>query len=135
MVGEHMQRTSRRKFALLVAVLVATALAVQMFRGSERAAAKTPAAPAVVPVKVVSARRGDLDLTLKVIGRAEAFSTVNVQARVSGQLLSLLFTPGLMSRKVTRSSGSTPACCRPNSIRPWATSPRTRHSWPTPRPC
>ena len=94
-----MQRTSRRKSVLLVAVLVATALAVQMFRGNERAAAKTPAAPAVVPVKVVSAHRGDLDLTLKVIGRAEAFSTVNVQARVSGQLQSLLFTPGAHVRK------------------------------------
>ncbi len=94
-----MQRTSRRKSVLLVAVLVATALAVQMFRGSERAAARTPAAPAVVPVKVASAHRGDLDLTLKVIGRAEAFSTVNVQARVNGQLQSLLFAPGAHVKK------------------------------------
>lgn len=89
-----MQRTSRKKFALLVALLVATALTVQLYRGSERASAKTPAAPTVVPIKVAAAHRGDLDLTLKVIGRAEAYSTVNMQARVSGQLQSLLFTPG-----------------------------------------
>ena len=89
-----MQRTSRKKFALLVAALVITALAIQLYRGNERASAKTPAAPTVVPIKVAAAHRGELDLTLKVIGRAEAYSTVNVQARVSGQLQSLLFTPG-----------------------------------------
>jgi multidrug efflux system membrane fusion protein len=89
-----MQGKSRRKGIALAVIIIAAIVAAQMFRGGERARAKTPATPASVPVKVAAAHRGDLDLTLKVIGRAEAFSTVNVQARVSGQLQSLLFTPG-----------------------------------------
>lgn len=89
-----MQGTSRRKFLVLAVVIVAVVVAAQMFRGGERARAKVPAVAASVPVKVASAHRGDLDLTLKVIGRAEAYSTVNVQARVSGQLQALLFKPG-----------------------------------------
>ncbi|WP_050997953.1 efflux RND transporter periplasmic adaptor subunit [Dyella japonica] len=90
-----MQRTSRRKYIVLATGIIVAIAAAQMFRGSERAKAKTPAvAPSSVPVKVASAHRGDLDLTLKVIGRAEAFSTVNVQARVSGQLQALSFVPG-----------------------------------------
>jgi len=40
------------------------------------------------------AQRGNLDLSLQVIGRAEAYSTVTVQSRVSGQLQSIAFTPG-----------------------------------------
>lgn len=90
-----MQRTFRRKFIVLVTGIIAAIAVAQVYRGSERAKAKTPAAaPSSVPVKVASAHRGDVDLRLKVIGRAEAFSTVNVQARVSGQLQSLLFSPG-----------------------------------------
>src|ERR1700761_6572572 len=89
-----MQGTSRKKLVVLAVIIVAAIVAAQMFRGGERARAKTPSAPASVPVKVASAHRGDLDLTLKVIGRAEAFSTVNVQARVSGQLQALMFKPG-----------------------------------------
>lgn len=89
-----MQGKSRSKFAVLAVLVVAAIIGAQMFRGGERARAKTSSAPASVPVKVASAHRGDLDLTLKVIGRAEAFSTVNVQARVSGQLQALEFAPG-----------------------------------------
>ena len=89
-----MQRMSRKKFLLLVAVAAAVVVAVPLFRGGERASAKSPVPSSTVPVKVASAHRGDLDLTLKVIGRAEAYSTVNVQARVSGQLQALSFTPG-----------------------------------------
>ncbi|WP_199536005.1 efflux RND transporter periplasmic adaptor subunit [Dyella solisilvae] len=89
-----MQRTSRKKLLLLGAVVIAAVIAVPLFRGNERASAKVAVAPSSVPVKVASAHRGDLDLTLKVIGRAEAYSTVNVQARVNGQLQALLFTPG-----------------------------------------
>jgi len=89
-----MQGKSRSKFIVLAVVIVAALVAAQMFRGGESARAKAPSTPASVPVKVAAAHRGDLDLTLKVIGRAEAFSTVNVQARVSGQLQTLLFSPG-----------------------------------------
>ncbi|HEY8289678.1 MAG TPA: efflux RND transporter permease subunit [Acetobacteraceae bacterium] len=52
------------------------------------------AAAQAVPVKADTARRGDLDLSLKVIGSAQAWSTVTVQARVNGQLQSLSFKPG-----------------------------------------
>lgn len=89
-----MQRMSPKKLVLLVAVLIAVVVAVQWFRGGGRSSAKTPPQQTAVPVKVANAHRGDLDLTLKVIGRAEAYSTVNVQARVSGQLQELLFKPG-----------------------------------------
>ena len=89
-----MQRTSRKKLLLLGAVVIAAVIAVPLFRGNERASAKVATAPSSVPIKIASAHRGDLDLTLKVIGRAEAYSTVNVQARVNGQLQALLFTPG-----------------------------------------
>ncbi|MFC5742792.1 efflux RND transporter periplasmic adaptor subunit [Dyella tabacisoli] len=90
-----MQRMSWKKLVAVIVVLAAFAIAVQYFRAGKHASA-THAVPVVqsVPVKVANAQRGDLDLSLKVIGRAEAFSTVNVQARVSGQLQSLLFTPG-----------------------------------------
>lgn len=89
-----MQRMSPKKLVLLIAVLIAAVVAVQWFRGGGRSSAKTPAQQTTVPVKVTHAHRGDLDLTLKVIGRAEAYSTVTVQARVSGQLQELMFTPG-----------------------------------------
>lgn len=89
-----MQRMSPKKLVLLVAVLIAVVVAVQWFRGGGRSSAKTPPQQTTVPVKVANAHHGDLDLTLKVIGRAEAYSTVTVQARVSGQLQELLFKPG-----------------------------------------
>lgn len=89
-----MQRTSWKKPALIVAVLVAIALVASFCRSRENVPAQGQGAPAAVPIKVASAHRGDLDLTLKVIGRAEAYSTVNVQARVNGQLQELLFKPG-----------------------------------------
>lgn len=47
-----------------------------------------------VPVKVATAEASDLDVTLDVIGRAEAFSTVSVRSRVNGQLRTLEFKPG-----------------------------------------
>ncbi len=56
-------------------------------------------APAGVPVATAVATRGEIDLSLKVIGRAEAYSTVNVRSRVNGQLESLAFTPGSHVKK------------------------------------
>lgn len=88
-----MQRTPLKKLVLLIALLVVALVAVQWFRKDGHSQAKSPEV-AVVPVKVANAHRGDLELTLKVIGRAEAYSTVNVQSRVNGQLQALLFTPG-----------------------------------------
>lgn len=83
-----------KKLLLIVVVLCLVALSVFWY-GHHRASAVSHATePAAVPVKVAQARRGDLDVSLKVIGSAEAYSTVNVQSRVSGQLLALSFRPG-----------------------------------------
>lgn len=89
---------SWKKIVLVVVALLAVALAMRLWRGggSGERAARTPAA---VPVEVASAVRGDVELSLKLIGRAEAWSTVSLRARVSGQLQSLSFTPGALVRK------------------------------------
>ena len=52
-----------------------------------------------VPVEVATATSGDLELSLKVMGRIEAWSTVTVRARTSGQLQALAFQPGTRVRK------------------------------------
>lgn len=85
-----------KKLVLVAMVLAAIGISARYLSGG----AGTPpskgqaAAAQAVPVKVARAQRGNLDLSLKVIGSAEAYSTVNVQSRVDGQLLSLSFKPG-----------------------------------------
>jgi multidrug efflux system membrane fusion protein len=97
------QRSSWKKFIAVVVVLAVVAAAiVYMRRGNHEApatAGKSAQAPAGVPVKIAVAMRGDVDLALKVIGRAEAYSTVNIRSRVDGQVESLAFTPGAHVRK------------------------------------
>ena len=88
-----MQRKPWKKLVWAVAVLAITGLAVHHWFGGAGETHKDAPARAV-PVKVALARRGSLELALKVIGRAEAYSTVTVQSRVSGQLQSLAFAPG-----------------------------------------
>ncbi|EIM03597.1 efflux RND transporter periplasmic adaptor subunit [Rhodanobacter denitrificans] len=93
---------SWKKIALVVAALLAVALAMHFGRGSGGngdKADKAARAPAAVPVEVASASRGDVELSLKLVGRVEAWSTVSLRARVSGQLESLSFTPGALVRK------------------------------------
>ncbi len=89
---------SWKKIVLVVAVLLAIALAMHFGRraGSDTAIAR---APVPVPVEVVAAMQGDIELSLKVVGRVEAWSTVSLRARVSGQLESLSFKPGTFVRK------------------------------------
>ena len=90
-----MQRKPWKKFVLVVVVLAAVGIAAHYLPGGGTSASKGQAATvAAVPIKVARAQRGNLDLSLKVIGSAEAYSTVNVQSRVDGQLLSLSFKPG-----------------------------------------
>ena len=92
---------SGKKIALVAVLLLAVALALRLVRGPHDAgssAAKKSVATAV-PVEVASAAQGDVELSLKVVGRVEAWSTVTLRARVSGQLESLAFTPGGMVRK------------------------------------
>jgi multidrug efflux system membrane fusion protein len=89
---------SWKKIVLVAAVLLAIALALHFGRhaGGDAAASK---ASAPVPVEVASATQGDIELSLKLVGRAEAWSTVTLRARVSGQLESLSFKPGTLVRK------------------------------------
>ena len=89
-----------RKILWAAAALCAAALAARQFNsGPATAVAAANTATVGVPVKVVSATRGDVDITLKVVAHAEAWSSVMVCARVSGQIDSLAFTPGAKIRK------------------------------------
>ncbi|WP_426661463.1 efflux RND transporter periplasmic adaptor subunit [Rhodanobacter aciditrophus] len=93
------QRIPLKKPAALLAVVVLAALAAHVWSGGGKTGADKPAAIRAVPVKVAVAQRGDLELSLKVNGYAEAYSTVTVQSRVSGQLQAIAFTPGGRVRK------------------------------------
>lgn len=98
-----MQRSPGKKLVVLVCLLALVAIVAGVWRhqsggkDAQGSSAKTPAAG--VPVTVAAATRGEIDLSLNVIGRAEAYSTVNVRARVNGQLESLAFTPGSHVKK------------------------------------
>ncbi|CAM5583923.1 efflux RND transporter permease subunit [Rhodanobacter lindaniclasticus] len=91
-----MLQPRRKKLLLVAALLLVAGVAAQHLWRDRGAAAVAQTAPPqqAVPVKVASAQRGDIDLSLKVIGSAQAWSTVTVQARVSGQLQALSFKPG-----------------------------------------
>lgn len=95
---EKLPRMSWKKIVLVLTVLLAVALALYFGRGSGDRS-KVARAPAAVPVEVAVATRGDVELSLKLVGRVEAWSTVSLRARVSGQLQSLSFTPGAFVRK------------------------------------
>ena len=98
-----MQRSPGKKLLLLSGLLAMAAIAVGVWRheASSKANAEAPARSASggVPVTTAVASKGEVDLSLKVIGRAEAYSTVNVRSRVNGQLQSLAFTPGSHVKK------------------------------------
>jgi multidrug efflux system membrane fusion protein len=85
---------SLRKFVLIVVALGLVALAVFWFGHHRVNAGQRAPAPASVPVKVVAATRGDVDLSLKQVGSVEAYSTVTVSSQVNGQIQSLAFVPG-----------------------------------------
>lgn len=88
------QRMSWKKLVLLLVAVVSVALIAYAWSGRGNAEARKPTVAQVVPVRVALAQRGGLDLSLKVIGSVEAYSTVTVQSRVNGQLESLAFKPG-----------------------------------------
>ncbi len=56
-------------------------------------APKIGAAPAV-PVTLAKATRGDLPLRLDLVGRAEAYESVTLRARIDGQVAAVPFTEG-----------------------------------------
>ncbi|WEN16821.1 efflux RND transporter periplasmic adaptor subunit [Rhodanobacter sp. AS-Z3] len=89
---------SWKKIVLVLAALLAVALAVHFGRGASHDTGKARS-PEAVPVEVATATQGDVELSLKLVGRVEAWSTVTLRARVSGQLQSLSFTPGARVHK------------------------------------
>ena len=91
---------SWKKVVLIVAVLLAVALTLHFSRKGTAASTGELALPAApVPVQVAVATRGEIRLSLKLVGRVEAWSTVTLRARVSGQLQALSFTPGARVHK------------------------------------
>ena len=89
---------SWKKIVLVLAALLVVAVAVHFGRGGG-GGADPVRAPAAVPVEVATVTQGDIELSLKLVGRVEPWSTVTLRARVSGQLQSLSFTPGALVRK------------------------------------
>jgi len=87
---------SWKKIALVLTAIVLVVLAMRVFRHT---AANKVVLPASVPVEVSAATQGDIELSLKLVGRVEAWSTVTLRARVSGQLQSLSFEPGTLVKK------------------------------------
>lgn len=92
-----------KKSLLIVLSLALLGIAMIVFRGRHEA---TPslgkagdAQGGEVPVQVAAATRGDVDLSLKLVGRAEAWYTVTLRSRVSGQLQTLAFKPGAQVKK------------------------------------
>lgn len=65
---------------------------------SEDATKKKPAAPPV-PVTTAVAQEKNIPVTLKVVGRAEAFESVTMKSRVDGQVASVLFAEGQHVKK------------------------------------
>jgi len=90
---------SWKKAVLLAIVLLAIALALHFGKPGAGSGHSAPPADAPVPVQVAEATRGDVELSLALVGRVEAWSTVTVRSRVSGQLQSLGFKPGALVRK------------------------------------
>jgi multidrug efflux system membrane fusion protein len=84
--------TRRRVSAIAAAVLLAAAGIWWYFAGS--AAAPEKQGPPAVPVLMAKAELRDVALTLDLAGRAEAFESVSITARVDGQVQSVLFAEG-----------------------------------------
>ena len=96
---ESMFRMSPKKILLVLAVLALVAVGIRFTRHQGAAVPVGKPAASAVPVQVAVARQGDLDLSLKLVGRGEAWSTVTLRAQVSGQLESLAFAPGSRVKK------------------------------------
>lgn len=93
---------SPKKIVLVLIVLVLVALGTRLAwhaHAADEPAKGAVAAPVPVPVQVAAARQGTVDLSLALVGRAEAWSTVTLRARVSGQLQTLDFQPGSRVRR------------------------------------
>lgn len=72
--------------ALIAAALLSAAC-------SDNSAKKKPEPPPV-PVAIAKAETRDIPVSLRVVGRAEAFESVALKARIDGQVAAVLFTEG-----------------------------------------
>ena len=89
-----------KKLALIVLLLLAVALVLRfVWPAKDAGGRESMPSTAAIPVEVAPAVQGDVELSLQLVGRVEAWSTVTLRARVSGQLESLTFTPGGLVRK------------------------------------
>ncbi len=79
------------KLNAVFALVVAVAIALSAGCGKENA---ERSAPPGVPVMVEDAVTMDVPVRLRAIGTAEAFSTVSITARVTGQLMQVGFSEG-----------------------------------------
>ena len=82
---------------LLLAAVVATAAYLLIGAPKTRAVAASPDPP--VPVSAASARQGDLSLWLNGLGTAQAYNTVTIKPRVSGQIVDVNFIEGELVRR------------------------------------
>src|SRR3954470_10110975 len=88
---------------LLVARLIFVVLPLAAVSCSGGAGASAPgpaagggrgAAPGPVPVTVATVERKSMPIEIRVIGTAEAYSTVSVHAQITGQLTEVKFNEG-----------------------------------------
>src|SRR5689334_22192951 len=85
---------SWKKLVQLLFTVAAVTGALRYFHDARAPIDLARASEPLVPVRIAQATLGNLDLSLQLVARADAWSTVSVRARSSGQLLSLGFTPG-----------------------------------------
>jgi len=87
---------SRRGIGTAAALLVVAAVCAAGYwlYGSLKAAPQADAPDPPVPISGAAARQGDLSLWLTGLGTAQAYNTVTVKPRVSGQIVEVRFTEG-----------------------------------------
>ena len=86
---------SAKRLLLLAAVVVAGGGAAYWFLSArETASAKTVRTPPPVPVALAQATMRNVPLLLEAVGRAEAYESVTLKARVDGQVAAVTFTEG-----------------------------------------
>ena len=90
---------SWKKIICVIAFIAAVAAFIHFKQSGQPVASAHAATSSAVPVKIAVATLGNIDLSLTAVARTEAWSTVNVRARVSGQLESLGFEPGAKVHK------------------------------------
>ncbi|MCU1310399.1 MAG: efflux transporter, family, subunit [Candidatus Angelobacter sp.] len=99
---EHVEGKRRRRVWVLLAVLLllgfATWIGVKQFR-KQSAAASKPRQTGPTPVVAAAAHRGDVGMYVTGLGAVTPLYTVNVKARVDGQLMKVDYREGQIVNK------------------------------------